>query len=126
MHKLAIIDIGSNSMKMVLAEVKKGHSFNIIDELKETVRLGKGMTEEKKLRQDRMDKALQTLRMFKDLCDANNTKKIITVATAAVREANNRQHFLDRVQNEIGLDVTVLSGTDEGYYDYWGVANSID
>ena len=126
MHNLAIIDIGSNSMKMVLAEVKKGHSFNIIDELKETVRLGKGMTEEKKLRQDRMDKALQTLRMFKDLCDANNTKEIITVATAAVREANNRQHFLDRVQNEIGLDVEVLSGIDEGYYDYWGVANSID
>ena len=126
MHNLAIIDIGSNSMKMVLAEVKKGHSFNIIDELKETVRLGEGMSIEKKLKQDRMDKAMQTLKMFKDLCDATNTEEIITVATAAVREAKNRQQFLERVETEIGLDVKVLSGIDEGYYDYWGVANSID
>ncbi|MBM7555860.1 exopolyphosphatase [Halanaerobacter jeridensis] len=126
MHNLAIIDIGSNSMKMVLAEVKKGHSFTIIDELKETVRLGEGMSIEKKLKQDRMDKAIQTLRMFKDLCDATDTEEIITVATAAVREATNRQQFLQRVKREIGLDVKVLSGIDEGYYDYWGVANSID
>ena len=126
MYNLAIIDIGSNSMKMVLAEVKKGNSFNIIDELKETVRLGKGMNEEKKLKEDRIEKAIQTLRMFKDLCEANKTEEIITVATAAVREAKNRQKFLNRVKDEIGLEVKVLSGLDEGYYDYWGVANSID
>ena len=126
MHNLAIIDIGSNSMKMILAEVKKGHSFTIIDELKETVRLGEGMATSSTLKQDRMDKAIQTLRMFKDLCDATNTTEIITVATAAVREADNKQQFLTRVKKEIGLDVKVLSGIDEGYYDYWGVANSID
>ncbi|MGM0471453.1 MAG: exopolyphosphatase [Bacillota bacterium] len=126
MHNLAIIDIGSNSMKMILAKVKKEHSFTVIDELKESVRLGEGMNHSNKLKPDRIEKAIQTLRMFKDLCDSTNTEEIITVATAAVREAENRAYFIKRVKEEIGLDIRVLSGVDEGYYDYWGVANSID
>jgi len=127
-HNLAIIDIGSNSVKLVLVEVKANGqpSFKIIDELKETVRLGAGMDTSSYLREDRMEAAIKTLKMFKDLCDATNTETIIPVATAAVREADNQQEFLDRVKEEVGIKPQVLSGTEEGYYDYWGVVNSID
>lgn len=126
MKNLAIVDIGSNSIKLVLAEIRKNNSFKIIDELKETVRLGEGMTSSSKLKDDRMNKAIQTLKMFKNLCVASKTDEIIAVATAAVREASNQGEFLDRVETEVAINVEVLSGKDEGYYDYWGVANSLE
>ncbi|SNY28015.1 exopolyphosphatase / guanosine-5'-triphosphate,3'-diphosphate pyrophosphatase [Orenia metallireducens] len=126
MRNIAIIDIGSNSIKLVLAEIKKNNSFRIIDELKETVRLGEGMEKDNKLQEGRIKVAIQTLKMFKNLCDATETKEIIAVATAAVRKADNQEEFLNRVKKEVELDVQVLSGEEEGYYDYWGVVNSID
>ena len=126
MKNVAVIDIGSNSIKLVLVRVRNDNAFKIIYELKETVRLGKGMTEKPVLREDRMKIALQTLKMFKNLCDATDTKKIIAVATAAVRNANNQEEFLQRVKKETDLSVRVLSGSEEGYFDYWGVVNSIE
>lgn len=125
MKNLAVIDIGSNSVKIVLSEVKKNQSFKLIDELKETVRLGEGMSENTYMKKDRMDIALKTIRMFKNLCDATDTDDIIAVATAAVRNADNKNYFLKRLKESTGLDVRVLSGKEEGFYDYWGVVNSI-
>jgi len=126
LKKLAVIDIGSNSIKMILVDYRDDKSFRIIDELKETVRLGEGMYKNSYLKKDRMDKALKTLRLFKNLCDAVDVDNIIAVATAAVRAADNQKHFLQRVLDETGLKVRVLSGSEEGYYDYWGAANSFD
>ncbi|OCL28054.1 exopolyphosphatase [Orenia metallireducens] len=126
MRNIAIVDIGSNSIKLVLAEIKKNNSFKIIDELKETVRLGEGIEEDNKLQEGRIKVAIQTLKMFKNLCNATETKEIIAVATAAVRRADNQEEFLNRIKEEVELDVQVLSGEEEGYYDYWGVVNSID
>ncbi|MGM0410619.1 MAG: exopolyphosphatase [Bacillota bacterium] len=125
MNNLAVIDIGSNSIKLVLAEVQKNFSFKLIDELKETVRLGEGMAENSYMKEDRMKVGLKTIKMFKNLCDATNTDDIIAVATAAVRNADNKDEFLNKIKKETGLEVKVLSGQEEGYYDYWGVANSI-
>jgi len=126
LEKLAVIDIGSNSIKMILVDYREDNSFRIIDELKETVRLGEGMDVNNYLKEDRMEKALDTLTLFKNLCDAVEADKITAVATAAVRAAENQDYFLDRVYNETGLKVRVLSGNEEGYYDYWGVSNSFD
>ncbi|MFW6230203.1 MAG: exopolyphosphatase [Halanaerobium sp.] len=126
MKKLAIIDIGSNSIKMILVDYRSDKSFRIIDELKETVRLGEGMHKNSYLKEDRIKKALQTLTLFKNLCDAVEVNEIIAVATAAVREADNQQKFLDRVYKQTGLEVRVLKGKEEAYYDYRGVSNSFD
>ncbi|MFW5790188.1 MAG: exopolyphosphatase [Bacillota bacterium] len=126
MKKLAIIDIGSNSIKMILVDYRSDNSFRIIDELKESVRLGEGMHQNTYLKEGRIQKAIQTLILFKNLCDAVEVDKIIAVATAAVRIADNQQKFLDRVYNQTGIEVRVLSGEEEAYYDYKGVANSFD
>ncbi|OEG63032.1 Ppx/GppA phosphatase [Halanaerobium congolense] len=126
MNKLAIMDIGSNSIKMILVDYRGDKSFRIIDELKETVRLGEGMHKNSYLKEDRIQKALQTLTLFKNLCDAVEVDEIIAVATAAVREAANQQKFLDRVYKQTGLEIRVLAGKEEAYYDYKGVVNSFD
>lgn len=126
MKKLAIIDIGSNSIKMILVDYHSDNSFRIVDELKETVRLGEGMHQNSYLKEERIEKAIQTLSLFKNLCDAVEVDEIIAAATAAVRAADNQQKFLNRVYKHTGIEVRVLSGKEEAFYDYKGVANSFD
>ena len=125
MNQIAIIDIGSNSIKLVLAKYD-AYGFQIIDELKESVRLGEGMDKNDFMKEDRMEKGLETLQMFKDLCIATKTKRIIAVATAAVRNATNGQRFIKGINDALDLEVKILTGKEEAFYDYCGVVNSID
>lgn len=125
MNQIAVIDIGSNSIKLVLAKYD-AYGFQIIDELKESVRLGEGMDKNDFMKEDRMLKGLETLQMFKDLCVATKTKRIIAVATAAVRNATNGEAFIKRIKDTLDLDVKTLTGQEEAFYDYCGVVNSID
>ena len=125
MNQIAVIDIGSNSIKLVLAKYD-AYGFQIIDELKESVRLGEGMDKNNFMKEDRMAIGIETLQMFKDLCIATKTNKIIAVATAAVRNANNGEAFVKQIKDELDLDVKILTGKEEAFYDYCGVVNSID
>lgn len=126
MRKIGIIDIGSNSVRLVLVKIGHNGGFKIFSDVKESVRLGMGMDDNLKLKEDRIDLAIKTLKLFKIMCDATNVDEILAVATAAVRKAKNRDYFLDRVQEEVGIKIRVLSGKEEAFYAYWGVINSID
>lgn len=128
MSNLAVIDIGSNSITLVLAEIINNKYYKVIDILKETVRLGEDMGLEEKpfIKPNRMSAAIKTLRMFKNLCDATETYDVIAVATAAVRKAVNKRDFLKKVKEEIDLDVDVLSGEEEAFYDFCAVTHSLD
>lgn len=125
MDQIAVIDIGSNSIKLVLAKYDE-YGFQIIDELKESVRLGEGMDQNDFMKETRIAKGMETLEMFNDLCLATKTDKIVAVATAAVRNATNGKEFISRVKKQIGLDIQILSAEEEAFYDYCGVVNSID
>jgi len=126
MKKIGIIDIGSNSIRLVIVQINNDNFFSVTDEIKESVRLGKDMTPDKELNPTRMDKAIHTLDFFKKLCTVQNTTEIITVATEAVRKASNQMEFLNRVRSELSLDVRVLTGVEEAYYDYFGAINSMN
>ncbi|MBA5851367.1 Ppx/GppA family phosphatase [Clostridium sp. cel8] len=126
MDKIAIIDIGSNSMRIVIVKISKDRAYEVLDELKYSVRLGKDMTENGALSEDRIKAAMEALAHFKRLCDANNVNKIIAVATEAVRKASNKIEFIKMVKEKFQIDVRILTGEEESYYDYLGVINSID
>lgn len=126
MNRLAVIDIGSNSMRVIIVRISKNKSYEIVDELKSTVRLGKNMTERGEINQDRMKAAVKAMSYFKRLCDANEVNEIIAVATEAVRKAKNQAKFLELIKNRFQIDVRVLTGEEEAYHDYLGVINSID
>ncbi|WP_459195452.1 exopolyphosphatase [Wukongibacter baidiensis] len=126
MKKIGIIDIGSNSVRLVLVKIGQKGSFKIFNDVKESVRLGMGMDDSLELQPDRIAKAIKTLKMFKSMCDATLVDEIIAVATAAVRKAKNSNYFLERVKEEAGIDIRVLSGKEEAFFAYWGVINSID
>lgn len=111
--KLAAIDIGSNSIHLVIVRAVKGQRPEIIDREKEMVRLGSGTLREHRLSKQTIDRAITTLRRFKKMAEHNGADPIITTATAAVRESRNSAAFIDQVRKEIGLSVQVLPGVEE-------------
>lgn len=126
MEKIAIIDLGSNSLRLVLVDILEGGYFSVVDELKETVRLAQDMELDGFLQPARVAQAVKTLKMFRRLCDANKVEKIYAYATAAVRRAKNQRGFLDEVLATTGIKLKVLYDDEEAQLVYQGVINSMD
>ena len=126
MEKIGIIDLGSNSARLVVVQLFGDGNFMVEDELKESVRLGQDMDRDGFLKPQRVAETIRTLKMFKRLCDASGVERIIAVATAAVRRAKNQRSFLDEIQATCGIRVQVLSEEEEATLVYRGVINSMD
>ena len=126
MERIAIIDLGSNSARLVLVNIMDGGYFSVFDELKETVRLGQDLDWDGFLKPARVAQTVKTLQMFRRHCDANHVDKIYAFATAAVRRAKNQRSFLDEVAVTCGIKLKVLSTEEEAHLVYIGVINSID
>ncbi|MBQ7164196.1 MAG: Ppx/GppA family phosphatase [Clostridia bacterium] len=126
MERIGIIDLGSNSARLVIVEMLGDGHFMVIDQLKESVRLGKDMERDGFLKPPRVAETIKTLKMFRKLCDAYQIERIIAVATAAVRRAKNQRSFLDEVAATCGIKLRVLSAEEEATYVYKGVINTMD
>ncbi len=126
MEKIAIIDLGSNSARLVLVNILEGGCFVVFDELKETVRLGQDMDWDGFIKPQRIAQTIKTLTMFRRLCDANRVDKIFAYATAAVRRAKNQKSFLDEVAMTCGIKIKVLTVEEQAMLVYQGVINSMD
>jgi exopolyphosphatase/guanosine-5'-triphosphate,3'-diphosphate pyrophosphatase len=111
--RLAAIDVGSNSVHMIVAEVNREGYVEVIDRVKEMVRLGRRSFTTGLLTGDAMDLTVQTLAYFRRLAALRQVTRIRAVATSAVREANNRAEFIRRIRRETGLSVEIISGHDE-------------
>lgn len=125
MSLVSVIDIGSNSIRLVLVKIEN-NTYKIINQVKESARLGENMDEELNLAEAKIEKAILTLKEFKSISNSYKVEKIYAVATEAVRKAKNRQYFLYRVKMEAGIDIRVLTGDEEAYYDYFGVINTLE
>ncbi len=126
MEKIAIIDIGSNTAREVIVEILDGGYFNVVDELKESVRLAKDMETDGFLRPVRVQQMIQTLKTFKNLYESHNITKVFAFATAAVRTAKNQKSFVDEVLSSCGIKLQVLSQEEEASLVYTAVINSMD
>ena len=111
--RLAAIDVGSNSLHMIVADVSREGHVEVIDRVKEMVRLGRRSFTTGRLSADAMDLAVQTLAYFKRLAQVRRVTRMRAVATSAVREAHNRSEFIRRIRRETGLAVEIISGEDE-------------
>lgn len=125
-ERLGIIDLGSNTARLLIVEVSENGYFQIIDQLKEAPRLGEGMESEGFLKPQRIQATIKVLKMFRRLCDVHGIDKIIAVATAAVRRAKNQRSFLDEIAATCGIKFRVLSAEEEAIYVYRGVINTMD
>lgn len=126
MEKIGIIDLGSNSARLVIVEMLGDGHFMVVDQIKEGVRLGQDMERDGFLKPQRIAETMRTLKMFRKLCYAHGIERIIAVATAAVRRAKNQRSFLDEVANSCGIKLKVLSAEEEAMYVYRGIINTMD
>ncbi len=122
-----IIDIGSNSMRMVVLEKSSRFAFNLINETKSRVKISEGCYENNGNLQDApMQRAFNSLQSFLNISKALKSRKIICVATSALRDAPNAKIFLARVKTELGLNIKVIDGSKEAYYGGVAAQNLID
>jgi exopolyphosphatase/guanosine-5'-triphosphate,3'-diphosphate pyrophosphatase len=111
--RIAAIDIGTNSLHMIVVRVRPDLSFEVIDREKEMVRLGAGGLDGRALTPEAMHAALQVLSKFRRLADSHRVDEIIAVATSATREAENGAEFLKTITETTGIRARVISGTEE-------------
>ena len=124
---VAFIDIGTSSIRLLVARIEPNGSYSIRSRQKETVRLGDGEFDEAgSLQPEPMEKALRVARRFRDMAAAFGTTEFIAVGTAATREAKNRSVFLKRLREEALLDVHPVSGREEARLIYLGVSQGIN
>lgn len=125
MEKIALIDVGSNTARLVIYDVLDNNYFIVSEERREPVRLGETEADGS-LKQTRIMQAIATLKMFKEICAIKKVDRILAVATAAVRRASNQKTFLSDVYNATGIRITIVSEEEEANYVYQGVVNSMD
>lgn len=117
-RRIAAIDIGSNSIRQIVADVSPDGAIQVVDEMKAAPRLGAGVDDTGLLSAESMDAAAHALAHMATLARQIGAQRIEVVATSAVRDAANAAEFLRRVQSETGLRIRVLDGPDEARLSY--------
>ncbi|MCP4168934.1 MAG: Ppx/GppA family phosphatase [Chloroflexi bacterium] len=123
-QRAGVVDLGSNTTRLVIYEYEPGKRFRLADEVREVVRLREGMGNSNVLRAAAIERSLNALRMFRRLCDAMDVQDTTVVATSAVRDAANSDSFLGRATADTGWTLRILSGEEEGYYGALGAINA--
>ena len=124
--RLGAIDIGSNSVRLIVAEALRGGNYRIIDEEREPTRLGRSVSTTGRLDDESMARTVQALGSFRQIAAGYQVTALRTIATCAVREAANGAEFCRRVRGEVGLDVEVITAEREARLAFASVANAID
>ena len=124
MQRTAVIDLGSNSFRLVVYDWEPGGPWTLSDEIREPVRISAGMGDKSLLRTDAIERAVSTAEVFASFCSASGIDDVLPVGTSAIRDAHNRDELLDLIQERTGWEVRVLSGAEEAYYGYLAVVNS--
>ncbi len=123
--KLAAIDIGTNSIHMIVVEVNTRYSFDVIKREKEMVKLGTGVFATNHLSNRAYREGIETITRYVNLADQLGVDEIITAATSAIREARNGGEFLDEVVQKTGIAPRVISGKEEARLIFLAVRNAI-
>ena len=124
--RLAAIDIGTNSVHMIVVRVRPDFSFEIVDREKEMVRLGAGGLDGKQLTPEAMNAALQALSKFARLAQSHQVDEVLAVATSATREAENGGAFLRAIERKTGIRARIITGTEEARLIHLAAVYGVD
>ncbi|KEO75754.1 Ppx/GppA phosphatase family protein [Anditalea andensis] len=123
---LAAIDIGTNSIHMIIVKVTSQRTFEILLQEKEMVKLGVGVFSNKEINPGAFALGIDTITRYVQLADKFGVDEIITAATSATREAKNGRDFLDRIIHEVGVIPQLISGKEEARLIFLAVKRAID
>jgi len=126
MLKLALLDIGSNSIHMILTEIQPDFSYKILDRFKDVTRLGEETFKAGRFSPDAIEKGTDVVKNFVALARNRGFTRIEAVATSAVREAANGGYFIETIGRQTGIRIRVVTGLEEARLIYLGVRQSMD
>ena len=121
----SIIDIGTNSCRLMIAD-SKNNTVNPLIKKVEFTRLGEGVNKTKMLDPEAVNRTLKVLKEYKKISDSYNSEKILAFATSAVRDSSNREEFLELVKRECGIIINCISGIEEGKAAFVGGTSFLD
>lgn len=125
-RRTAIIDIGSNSARMAIYEKDSRFSFHLIHEVKSRVRIGEGAYENNgNLQQFAIKRAILALNEFSQVAENFSCKKILCVATSALRDAPNGKEFIQNIKKQFGFNIRIIDGNKEAMYGAIAVNNMV-
>jgi len=125
MSQVAVIDCGTNSIRLLIAEIS-GSNFKEVIRTMEIVRLGQGVDENKAFHPDAINRTLLAVKSFKEIIDKNKVDKIRFCATSATRDAMNRNLFIDGVRDILNVQVEVIPGEEEAVLSFTGATYQLD
>ncbi|MDY7108478.1 MAG: Ppx/GppA phosphatase family protein [Planctomycetota bacterium] len=125
-RRVATVDVGSNSIRLLVAEVRPDGGYRVVDEEKIVARLGRGTARSRRLEEAAMHDATRAIARLRAIADGYDVEILRAVTTCAVREAENREAFLNRVRDEAGLELEVISGEEEARFAWHSVRNAFD
>jgi exopolyphosphatase/guanosine-5'-triphosphate,3'-diphosphate pyrophosphatase len=125
-RQVAVVDLGSNSWRLVVFTYVRGAWWKRTDELHETVRIGAGLSASGRLSDEAMQRGLETLAVFARFSRANEIppEDVHVVATSAIRDADNGERFLAEAESSTGLTIETLSAQDEARFGYVAAVNT--
>ncbi len=119
---VAAIDIGSYSIRLGIA---KTEPFEVLFEKGNIVEIGTGVKETSVIKEEKIKEAIETLKDFKHIIDSYKASSIVAVGTEALRKAKNKDEFIKRVKEEVGIEVKIISGEEEGELSFKASAFSL-
>ncbi len=119
--QIAIIDLGTNTFNLLIAEVKDNHSYNILTETKYPAKLGKGGINDKTITPEAFERGFKALETHLETIAQFNVDQITCFATSAIRSASNGKTFVSQVKEKFNLDINVIQGDKEAELIYDGV-----
>jgi exopolyphosphatase/guanosine-5'-triphosphate,3'-diphosphate pyrophosphatase len=123
LERIAAIDVGSNSVRLLVAEYDPMSGLSIIDEVKDQPRLAAGLAANGRLGDAAIERAIGALGRMREVCQRRGVRRIAAVATAAVREADNGEDFVQRVRRELDLPLRIIDAQTEAALAYRSVAH---
>lgn len=124
MTRVAAIDCGTNSIRLLIADIDNGEFKEIVRSM-EVVRLGQGVDKNKLFQPDAIDRTLAAVDNFNEDIVSKSVEKIRFCATSATRDAKNRSLFTDGVKNILGVEVEVIPGDEEAKLSYFGATKGL-
>ena len=124
-RRFAFIDIGTNTILCLIAELKNDASFDVFDDLAEITRLGQGVHQTGRISPEGEERSLKVLQRYLERCKHLNVEEIIAVGTSALRDARNSADVRARFKEQLGLDVRVISGDEEAEYSFLAVQQGL-
>jgi exopolyphosphatase/guanosine-5'-triphosphate,3'-diphosphate pyrophosphatase len=124
-RRFAGIDIGTLTCRLLIADLASGHPLTELRSDRRILRLGEGVDQTKRLSVSAMDRVIQCLEEWRNVIDGYHVEATAVVATSAVRDAVNRDEFLERVKCEAGFEVEVISGEEEARRTLLGIRSGL-